>query len=190
MKRFLLVAAALVCSLAFVVPAGATTLTLDDLVGYVVPATPANLSDELAYANNLINWYNGDIANPSGGGYTYTLDAGSNVPAPDLPLATGPGSQSVGVPGYPIDVTGYTYLFAKFGADGALFYLDGYTSIDGFDPATGPFDAQGHGLSHIALFGPGTPPPPPPRVPEGGATLMMVGFGLAGVGMLRRFLKR
>lgn len=182
MKRSLLVVMCLVCAVFVAGPAGATTLTLDYLIGTVVPASPADPGDELAYANNLINWYNGDIVEPDGGGYNYTLSAGSSVPSPDLALATG----GVQVPAVnnalenPVDVTGYTYLWAKFGNQGALYFLDSLTSVDGFDPAWGPFSQEGGGLSHITLFGPGTT-----RVPEAGA-LLLFGSGLIGLVGYRR----
>jgi hypothetical protein len=185
MKRFLLAVTCLVCALAVAVPASSAVLGLEFLVGTVEPAVPADPSDELTYSNNLITFWNGG-ADPSGGGYTYDVTiagAGGSVPTP-LDLATGGVQFDAGdVSG--LDLTGYTYVFAKFGQDGALYYLDGsITSLDGFDPAWGPFTQQGGGLSHVTLFGPGTT-----RVPEAG-TLMLLGFGLAGVGTLRRFIKR
>jgi len=186
MKRFLLAVMCLVCVLAVAVPASADELGLEFLIGTVVPATPANASDELVYSNNLIDFWNGG-SDPSGGGYIYDVTiagAGGSVPDPLTEAATGGVQVSAGdVSG--LDLTGYTYVFAKFGQDGALYYLDGsITSLDGFDPDWGPFTQQGGGLSHVTLFGPGTT-----RVPEAG-TLMLLGFGLAGVGMFRRFIKR
>jgi hypothetical protein len=170
-------------------PASATTLTLDYLIGTVVPASPSDPGDELAYANNLIDWYNaggGVVDDPSGDGYTYALlsgdDATDAVPPPNLALATG----GVQVPAVndalasPVDVTGYTYLWAKFGNQGALYFLDSLTSVEGFDPAWGPFSQEGGGLSHITLFGPGTT-----RVPEAGA-LLLFGSGLIGLVGYRR----
>ncbi|MFZ2223819.1 MAG: hypothetical protein WAV26_03935 [Candidatus Deferrimicrobium sp.] len=185
MKRLILVVACLVYALAVAAPANSTTLTLDYLIGTVVPATPANTSAELGYTNTLINWYNGDIGNPDGGGYDYTLNAGTAVPPPDLALATGGVSITAVnnvLPG-PVDLTGYTYVFAKFGQDGALYYLNGFTSLDGFDPAWGPFTQQGGGLSGITLFGPGTT-----QVPEAGALIMFASglIGLVGYRRMRR----
>lgn len=199
MKRFLLITMCLVCALAVAAPAKAATLGLEYLVGFVAPSTPANPSDELVLAQNLIDWYNGgggasiDPSIDTNGGangdgnspnpvidYTYGLQAGSVVLAAGvLPDATG-GTQMVAPLDYPVDLTGYTYLWAKFGPDGALYYLDGFSSLSGFLPETGPFSSTGHGLSGITLFGPGTT-----LVPEAGA-LIMFGTGLIGLIGYRR----
>ena len=180
MKRFFLVVACLVFALGIAGPAQSANLGLEFLVGTVVPAVPANPSDELVYANNLITFWNGG-ADPTGGGYTYDVTiagAGGSVPTP-LVAATGGVQVSAGFSG--LDLTGYTYVFGKFGNDGALYYLDGsITSLDGFNPAWGPFTQQGGGLSHITLFGPGTT-----QVPEAGA-LLMLGTGLIGLVGYRR----
>src|SRR5512140_2859624 len=79
MKRFLIVVACLVLALTLAAPANSTTLTLDYLIGTVVPASPADPAAELTYVNNLITWYNGG-ANPNGGAYVYTLFDKSLVP--------------------------------------------------------------------------------------------------------------
>lgn len=189
MKRSLLVVMCLVCAGFVAGPATATTLTLDYLIGTVAPDTPANPANELIYSNALITWYNGGT-NPNGGGtYVYTLgpDASFVPGSPgsgSLLAATGGVSAGTVINGVltgPVDVTGYTYLMAKFGPDGALYYLNGITSLDGFNPAWGPFTSQeGFGLSGITLFGPGTP-----SVPEAGA-LLLFGTGLIGLVGYRR----
>ena len=197
MKRYLLVVICLVCALFVAGPASAATLTLNYLIGTVSPDNPADPGDELVYVNNLINWYNGDLGDPSGDpagpppiDYTYLLAGegqGGSVPSPDLALATG-GLRINAIGGVlpgpdDVDLAGYTYLLAKFGNDGALYYLNGFTSLDSvdpFDPAYGPFSPQGGGLSHITLFGGGTT-----LVPEAGA-LIMFGTGLIGLVGYRR----
>ena len=189
MKSFIVVVACLVLALFVAAPANSTTLTLDYLIGTVAPDTPANPANEITYSNALITWYNGGTDPNGGGTYTYVLgpDA-SGVPGSpgsgSLSAATGgvsAGTVSNGLLTGPVDVTGYTYLMAKFGPDGALYYLDGITSLDGFDPAWGPFSSQqGFGLSGITLFGGGTT-----QVPEAGA-LVMFGSGLIGLVGYRR----
>jgi PEP-CTERM motif len=189
MKRFLLVVMCFICGVALVGPAHAITVGLDDLIGTVVPGSPASPTDELARLNQLIALYN---ANPGGitttidppgpnGPYDYVVDAGANVPAPNLPDATG------GVQVSPNDIPSfnstYLYLLAKFGDQDAFYYLDGQTGTIEL-PIASPFPVQGGGLSHITLFNSS-----PPQVPEA-ATLMLLGIGLLGCGTFRRFMKR
>ena len=192
MKKLLLVVMCLICALAVAGPANAITITLDDLIGTVVPGSPASDTDELARLNQLIDLYN---ANPTGinttidppghtGPYVYVVDAGSNVPNPLLPPAT--GGVQVSPENIPSFNVTYLYLLAKFGNQDAFYYLDGQTGTIEL-PIGSPFPAQGGGLSHITLFNGfnGTPP----QVPEP-ATLMLLGIGVVGFGTLRRFQKR
>lgn len=188
MKNFFVVAACLVLALTVAVPANSATLGLEYLVGTVAPASPADPSDEFVYTTNLIDFWNGGPdpsnfdAGPPATGYLYDVTitgAGGSVVGP-LPDAEGTGVQVTSLSGG-VSLAGYTYVFAKFGNDGALYYLDGsITSLDGFDPAWGPFTEQGGGLSHITLFGGGIT-----RVPEAGA-LVMFGSGLIGLIGYRR----
>jgi hypothetical protein len=76
----------------------------------------------------------------------------------------------------------YSYLFAKydgpnFGAE--VWYVGNLSGIITI-PATG----GGYGLSLWKLFGPGV------GVPDGGATVMLLGVALGALGMARGFLKR
>jgi hypothetical protein len=74
----------------------------------------------------------------------------------------------------------YSYLFAKydgpnFGAE--VWYVGNLSGI-----ITIPATAGGYGLSLWKLFGPGV------AVPDGGATVMLLGAALAVLGTARRFL--
>jgi len=74
----------------------------------------------------------------------------------------------------------YSYLFAKydgpnFGAE--VWYVGNLSGI-----ITIPATAGGYGLSLWKLFGPGI------GVPDGGATVMLLGAALAVLGTARRFL--
>jgi len=51
---------------------------------------------------------------------------------------------------------------------------------------TSTFDNPVKGISHISFFG----SPSVPHVPDGGTTVMLLGAGLSGLGLVGRFLKR
>ena len=151
-----------------------------EFLGTVEPGVPSGTSDELNYVNTLI-----DQTAPSGptliGDQTYTRSANpcSGGVCED---ATDPNktetSDNTG-----IDVTGFTYLLAKYGGgqnDGhsLVFDVTGLTEVD--LPAT----FSGNGLSHYTLFTPGDTPPPP-SVPEP-ATLLLLGGAMVGLGVWRR----
>jgi hypothetical protein len=75
----------------------------------------------------------------------------------------------------------YSYLFAKYdgpkyGAE--VWYVGNLSGI-----ITIPATAGGYGLSGWTLFGPGGV-----NVPDGGATVMLLGAGLGAIGLARRFL--
>lgn len=63
-----------------------------------------------------------------------------------------------------------------------------------FHTNPGNGSTQTQSFSHVVLFGqatgPGGTPTPQSEVPEGGATLALLGLGLTGVGTMRRFIKK
>ena len=185
MKRFLLVVACIVCVLAVAAPAKAATLGFGDLIGTIINGAPANLGDETLYAQKLIDEYRASNNGPGNynppGPINETWQVYNLGSFGVLPDATGGVKDETG-PFFPIDLTStsYEYLYAKFGGYGALFSLDDYPSIEGIDTSgVQPAGIPGGGLSHVTLFN-------PTKVPEP-MTLMLLGFGLAGVGTLRRF---
>jgi hypothetical protein len=76
----------------------------------------------------------------------------------------------------------YDYLFAHYGGPGGGFgevaYVENLSGIISI-----PDTAFGHGLSGWALF-----TDPNGTVPDGGATVMLLGTALGALGMARRFL--
>ena len=181
MKRSLLVLAFLLFLVAVPGPANAATITLDDLIGTAVPGSPADPSAELARLNELLSLYNSNSSGALIGGFTYVVDAGSNVPAPPLPAAT--GGLQVLQENLPFTLnTPSLYLLAKFGDQDAFYYLNGQLGSIDTSSIASPFPAQGGGLSHITLFSPTSVPEP--------AILTLLGLGLVGVTTFRRFMKR
>ncbi len=77
--------------------------------------------------------------------------------------------------GTTVNTAGYFYLLVKNGNTDNVWYLGGnVASVD--IPTT---FGEGAGTSHYALFNPTT-------VPDGGATLMLLGGALVALGALRR----
>jgi VPDSG-CTERM motif len=74
----------------------------------------------------------------------------------------------------------YTYLFASYSLLGAeVWYVGDLNGI-----ITIPSIFKGCGLVQWTLFGPGQ------GVPDGGATVMLLGAALGTLGMIRRYIMR
>ncbi len=161
----------------------AITLTAAKLIGYVMPANPADPTDETARLQFFVNLLNNNSAvQPDNN--LYTPAPGVNVPAV-LPSPVEFGTK-INSGTLPVTIsTPYTYLMAKFGPDAAYYYLGGQTgSLDSlFIPAA--FGTNGNGLSHISLF---NPTGGGPTVPDSGATIALLGGTLLGLAFLRRRL--
>jgi hypothetical protein len=114
----------------------------------------------------------------------YFLTPGSNVPTSGLSEAVGGTLNDDGDPqadGFPeIDLgCGYEYLHVKFGQDSFFFYIAGLEGVNEIDLS---LDQQG--VSHFNLYN------PTDCVPEGGASVALLGLGLAGLGATRRFMSK
>jgi hypothetical protein len=152
------------------VAAQATTITL----GTVVKGTPANFPEELDFVNTLVDHANGinpsSVQDPS---KTYTL---INDPLAILPKAITAGADDV--ESWSGDVvfgigSGFSYVLIKEGTKSTIFYSD-----------DGAFNiVDGGKISHYTAFKANTT-----TVPDGGATVALLGMGLLGVGMMRRKL--
>jgi VPDSG-CTERM motif len=197
-KKFPLFAWA-VCAgmLAFAQNASATRLPLpptpalafDDtrVVGTITPASPANAGDVVQYVNFMIGLApggSGDFLAPPPPPNNIQHITRSNNLFGSLPTATLTGAVSGGGTSIGLGAGGvFTYLFAKYDGrnDVSVVWnvagLSGMIEIPGFGP-------NGHGLSGWILFGPGGGQ----GVPDGGATVMLLGAGLGALGMVRRYL--
>jgi uncharacterized Zn-binding protein involved in type VI secretion len=176
-------------ALAFGVLAGlpsaaqAVPIPASSYLGSVTPGEPSNPSDEEGYINTLIA--QGLNTTVTIDGHTYARSGNSCGTCPaavfsgikdDNPVNDG------GVAHVDLGTGGFTYLLAKYdgpnGAD-AVWNVQGLTGIVDI-----PFNLFGHDLSHWSLFGPGGN-----GVPDGGATVMLLGAAFGALGMARRFLK-
>jgi hypothetical protein len=160
-----------------------TPLSLNAQLGNVVPGTPANELEERSYVNSLVARANGVSSAPyDQGGHAYTL---VNNPAAVLPFvgtaadATtySKANSSAGT----FDVTGFRYLLVKLGQDSYVWDLTGYS---GEITLTDIPTSGGFGISHHSLFKAGTTPPDN-NLPEGGTTVVLLGFALCGLGLVR-----
>ena len=171
--------AAAFCAAMLALSPNASALTIGDAheLGFVNPSVPTTVPSATLFVNTMIGLALGGSTHVIVNGHD-NLVTRSNHAFHPLPTAvfalTGHGRT--------IDLgTGlYSYLFAKyddtnFGAE--VWYvgnLSGMITI----PATG----GGYGLTTWKLFGPGV------GVPDGGATVMLLGAAIAVLGTARRFL--
>jgi hypothetical protein len=156
----------------------ANALTIGDSneLGFVSFGIPSGDADRTAYVNHLKGMAPGTSDTFMSNGFQRS----ANIFAPlDTAVFNSNGTST----SIDLGTGGFMYLFAKYdgpnyGAE--VWYINGMTGT-----ITIPADAGGYGLSGWTLFTPGTP-----SVPDGGATLMLLGTGLAGLGAVRRFLKK
>jgi hypothetical protein len=182
LKKIALLAAA-VCAATLAFSHNASALTFGDAndLGQVIAGIPSGDDARTGYVNHLIDMAPGDSDVALG----QTFHRSSNDPAPDYPDA----GFALNGTGTSIDLgdgTLYSYLFAKYDGPNAgaeVWYVGGLSGIVTI-PAVG-LAGQNYGLSGWTLFGPGAN-----GVPDGGATVMLLGAALGSLGMARRFLKR
>jgi hypothetical protein len=83
------------------------------------------------------------------------------------------------------------YALIKDGNLGWYFYdISGWNGTDNIE-FSGYYGGNQGRISHVSLYG-GTlrEGPPVGNVPEGGMTLTLLGLGLVGMGVIRRFIKK
>jgi hypothetical protein len=169
MKKTLLAIAAICVAVTFQAQAHLVDLG-------ITTGQPASLVEELARLNGQIDAYN--ALNPAGG----------HAPLPDAVLA-GAFTEDLPDPtptSYTIDVTGWDYLVMKWGNKNQHYYIGDLTGDQTFNSTVfNKGSGAGLGLSGYSLFNPGTT-----SLPDGGASLMLLGASLGALGLVRRFVKR
>jgi VPDSG-CTERM motif len=184
-KEKLALLSAAVCAAMLALSHNASALTIGDTheLGQVRPPIPEGDADITQYVNFMIGLALGGsghvIIGPHDALVTRSLNDFGPLPSPATLALRGTGTTidlgaTAGV---------YDYLFAHYGGPGGgtaevwfVGDLSGMITI----PATG---FGGYGLSGWALF-----TAPGGAVPDGGATVMLLGAALAAIGVARRFL--
>jgi VPDSG-CTERM motif len=190
-KVALLSAAVCAVMLAFAQNASATphalppdiALAFNDshVVGTVTPATPANPADVAGYINFMIGLTPGTSGTFHNPPHTQTITRSTNLFG-SLPNALVPGAVSGGGTTINLGAGGvFSYLFAKYDGQNDISFVWNVADLTGTItiPAIGPL---GHGLSGWILF------PPGGQVPDGGATVTLLGAALGVLGVVRRYL--
>jgi hypothetical protein len=177
-KLAMLSAAFCAVMLAFSHNASALTIGDNQELGFVDPGLPAGDANRTLFVNTMIGLGLGGSTHVVIGPHDNLVTRSNNNFGP-LPTAV----FALNGTGTTIDLGSglYSYLYAKydgpnFGAE--VWYVGNLTGIITI-PATG----GGYGLSGWTLFGPGGV-----QVPDGGATVMLLGAALAALGIARRFL--
>jgi hypothetical protein len=151
-------------------------------IGSYTPASSLNNDADVTTAVNLlVNWYNGG-ANPTGGGTTFTLSAGSGVPGPLRPAPITFGFKDESAPFVDVNSATFSYVLGKYGNAAYLFYIGNLPPGSYSLPNT--LVAGGNSLSHEVAFAAGGT-----SVPDGGTTMALLGLGLLGVAFMQRKVK-
>lgn len=203
MKKALIVMACMIGLMAL--RASADIVGVDRLLGIIEPGTPASVENELQMVNGLIGGWTGQAG--YNGGWAANVPMGDNpldknpveiytlkysvdtvIPNP-VNLAMLPGydtpTPNEDADPYTINLGNWQYdwLLAKWGQDSAVYYIKGLGPEVTFSIAGTGWSAEGHGLSGFTLFNRGER-----DLPDGGATALLLGAGLIGLGILRRRL--
>ena len=171
-------------------------------VGDVVPGVDygqfgGNIGGDLAMANQLLSMainttFTGVGQSVGGKDVLYTRTAnpfGFATPQTQMPSASGTIVDGGGLTVSQITLTGSGayYLVAKYdGPQGGAEVWD-ISGLGSGDIINLPSAAWGHGMTGYALFG-GGDPLPPQSIPDGGATVLLLGAALSGLGLRRRKL--
>ena len=174
-------------------PASALTINDAGVVGTVEAGTQnSSPSNETEWANYLLSL-----------GATTTTTADGNVPLDGQnetyktsstdyngTLSTGTQSAPVGTNDPIPNVAGSQYALVKYDGQNAGYVLYNVADFDGGSGNLPEFSyslwgkAEQYRVSHVTTFGGKTT-----TVPDGGATLILLGAALSGLGAARRFMK-
>lgn len=159
------------------------TLTGSNTIGSVFPGTETPTAANADYINSLLFRSNNDTTTSPydlvGTTYVLNFDSGTT-----LALADPNGVVDTGAVGGDdsVSVTGYEYLIVKYGgANGSslVFNVSGLTGDVGLPTA----DSTGGNANKYLLFNAAAGQT---NVPDGGATVALLGTGLIALGALRR----
>lgn len=172
--------------------ASAISLIIGDeyYVGRVEPGKPSSPSDEVVYINYLITLIAGTGPVPFEGQNYDRIDSDSPPLLPSsLPEAVLDGAYKDDEAPFPaFDATDFGYVLGKYDESSAGIYVWYNLNGDFDDGVSLPAEVNGKALSHQSAYfaPPDFPPPPPPPVPDAGTTLVLMGAGLFGLGLLGR----
>ena len=195
MKKTLPIFAVLTLLFGFSTNAAALTINDAGVAGILEGQVASNTTNEATIANFILAMnanqvvtappVNGDTVNCSADQGTCEYKTGNN----NFNGTVSGGTQVTSNPGNPLSSVpaafNSQYILAKFDGPNAgyvlfntaAFLAAGNTAIPGNGSTI--WSVQGSGLSHYTYFGTQT-------VPDGGASLLLLGAGLGVVGMLRR----
>lgn len=162
-------------------PTGALSIGDGHELGQVNPAIPEGDSDITQYINVMINLSLGGsssvIIGPNKNLVTRSMNDFGQLANPAVLAQRGTATTiDLGTQGT------YDYLFAHYGGPkGGFAEVWDVANLSGM--ITIPSIGMGHGLSGWALF-----TGPNGAVPDGGATVMLLGAALGALGLARRFL--
>jgi hypothetical protein len=141
-------------------------------MGQIVKGTPSSPANEVMYINDLLALSAGATAiGCSNGNDCDRIGSTLNVAGFDAAVLLGANADND--PSTPIDVTGYEYLYGKYGGFSMVWHVG---DLSGSQILPDPVDDR---LSHWALYNYSNSVPEP-------STLLLLGLGFIGLGFARR----